>query len=422
MPEIADETPGALRRLEARDRAAALAGRRSPPCPTASGSRSCSGTSRTAANPEIAAILGASVEAVESLLAPGAARPRRAARAAAGGTGLQRWLGRRRGPRHDAAIATDEAALEPFFAAARAESRSRATRAPLGDPRRRRRGQAAARPRPRRAAPARRRALPRADRRLARPRRARRLRRARLLARHRRRRDRSTAAPPGPAADRAPRAPPTRSAPSSTSPRWRAEHGRRTPPARRRWLTLGARRLARAEPRRRRADRRRAASRARRRRPDAGPALWHYARALPEPYRHDLGQALRASRGDWIGPREALRGQRRPLAAALTAEPFDPDAVAAVLTQQTQVTGDLSARGRRAAARPDRPDVAGRARRLCRGARSADRDRGPPRAAGPDRARRARRRLIAARLRPPGRSSPGCGPIPWTRRARCRRA
>ena len=79
--------------------------------------------------------------------------------------------------------------------------------------------------------------------------------------------------------------------------------------------------------------------------PVPGPALWRYARALPEPYRRDLGQALRASRGDWIGPREALRGQQAALAAALTADPFDPKAIAAVLQQQTQVTEDLSGRG-----------------------------------------------------------------------------
>ena len=76
-----------------------------------------------------------------------------------------------------------------------------------------------------------------------------------------------------------------------------------------------------------------------------GIALWHYARALPEPYRRDLGRALRDSRRDWIGPREALRGQRAALAAALTAEPFDPAAVAAVLADERRVSGELAARG-----------------------------------------------------------------------------
>ena len=58
--------------------------------------------------------------------------------------------------------------------------------------------------------------------------------------------------------------------------------------------------------------------------PPPMPGLWHYARALPEPYRRDLGRALRDSRDDWIGPREALRAQQAAMAAALTAEPFEP--------------------------------------------------------------------------------------------------
>ena len=102
-------------------------------------------------NPEIAAILDASVEAVESLLAR--ARRDLAARLAAaqGRTGVHRWLGPPRRtttctPHRDA----DEAALEPFFAAARAEEPAPAHRAPLGHPRRRRRGRTP--PAPRRAA------------------------------------------------------------------------------------------------------------------------------------------------------------------------------------------------------------------------------------------------------------------------------
>jgi uncharacterized membrane protein len=85
--------------------------------------------------------------------------------------------------------------------------------------------------------------------------------------------------------------------------------------------------------------------------PPAGPmpglALWHYARALPDPYRRDLGRALRASRRDWIGPRDALRGQRAALAAALTAEPFQAAAVEAVLARQARLTDELAARGTR---------------------------------------------------------------------------
>jgi uncharacterized membrane protein len=79
----------------------------------------------------------------------------------------------------------------------------------------------------------------------------------------------------------------------------------------------------------------------------AGPALWHYARALPGEQRRDLGRALRASRADWIGQREALYAQRAAFAAALTAEPFDPDAVATILAEETRLTGGLAERGNR---------------------------------------------------------------------------
>jgi uncharacterized membrane protein len=81
--------------------------------------------------------------------------------------------------------------------------------------------------------------------------------------------------------------------------------------------------------------------------PMPGIALWHYARALPDPYRRDLGRALRDSRRDWVGAREALLGQRAALAAALTAEPFDPAAVEAVLARQSRLTDQLVARGTR---------------------------------------------------------------------------
>jgi uncharacterized membrane protein len=79
--------------------------------------------------------------------------------------------------------------------------------------------------------------------------------------------------------------------------------------------------------------------------PMPGITLWRYARDLPEPYRHDLGRALRESRRDWIGPREALRGQRAALASALTAEPFEPAKVVDVLRQETELTGELATRG-----------------------------------------------------------------------------
>ncbi len=80
--------------------------------------------------------------------------------------------------------------------------------------------------------------------------------------------------------------------------------------------------------------------------PPAAPGLWHYARALPDPYRRDLGRALRDSRQDWSGPRDALRGQRLAMSDALTSEPFEPERVAAVLAEESRLLGDLSARGR----------------------------------------------------------------------------
>jgi uncharacterized membrane protein len=66
---------------------------------------------------------------------------------------------------------------------------------------------------------------------------------------------------------------------------------------------------------------------------------------MPDAHRRDLGRALRASRPDWGGAREALRGQRTALAAALTAEPFDTDAVAAILQEEARLTGTLAERG-----------------------------------------------------------------------------
>lgn len=84
-------------------------------------------------------------------------------------------------------------------------------------------------------------------------------------------------------------------------------------------------------------------------RPDrvAGPALVQYARAMPRPYQRDLRRALRASRADWSGPREALRAQRGALADALVAEPFDAEAVLAILEREGALADDLAARGAR---------------------------------------------------------------------------
>lgn len=73
--------------------------------------------------------------------------------------------------------------------------------------------------------------------------------------------------------------------------------------------------------------------------------LWFYGRTLPEPYRDDLGRALRANRGDWFGPRDALRAQREAFAAALTADPYDPAALAAILAHEPAIFDQLAARG-----------------------------------------------------------------------------
>jgi uncharacterized membrane protein len=81
--------------------------------------------------------------------------------------------------------------------------------------------------------------------------------------------------------------------------------------------------------------------------PPPAPGIGQYARALPDPFRHDLGRAMRDSRPDWSGMREARRGRRAAFAAALTAEPFDPAAVAAMLDEDRRLTGELAARGSR---------------------------------------------------------------------------
>ncbi len=79
--------------------------------------------------------------------------------------------------------------------------------------------------------------------------------------------------------------------------------------------------------------------------PWPGITLLRYARALPEPYRDDLRHTLRDRSRDWKGPREALRGQPEALAAALTAEPFLPETVAALFEREAALTDELSDRG-----------------------------------------------------------------------------
>ena len=92
------------------------------------------------------------------------------------------------------------------------------------------------------------------------------------------------------------------------------------------------------------------------------PGIGHYVRALPEASRRDLGEALRASRPDWSGMREAC-ARREALAAALTAEPFEPAAVAALLEEDRGLAGRPRGARHRPPARRDRGDVAGGARR-----------------------------------------------------------
>ncbi|MBP7003279.1 periplasmic heavy metal sensor [Amaricoccus sp.] len=81
--------------------------------------------------------------------------------------------------------------------------------------------------------------------------------------------------------------------------------------------------------------------------PDGGPepGLRFYGAALPEPFRGELGRSLRASRGEWDAPRQRLRGLREDLAGALTADPYDPAAVAAVLDDGMDMMASLGRRG-----------------------------------------------------------------------------
>ena len=83
--------------------------------------------------------------------------------------------------------------------------------------------------------------------------------------------------------------------------------------------------------------------------PHGPPAigLWNYGRALPEPYRHDLGAALRASRHDWIGPREALRGQRAALADRAGRRSLRPGRRGRGAGREPRLSDELAARGSR---------------------------------------------------------------------------
>lgn len=111
--------------------------------------------------------------------------------------------------------------------------------------------------------------------------------------------------------------------------------------------------------------------------PGMEPGLRGYGDAMPEPFRRDLGKALRASRDDWSAPRDRIRQMRADLAAALTAEPYDPAAAARVLDEGTGLMTELSRRGSALVleqiARMDAAERAEYARRL----QSPPRGRGP---------------------------------------------
>jgi hypothetical protein len=73
--------------------------------------------------------------------------------------------------------------------------------------------------------------------------------------------------------------------------------------------------------------------------------LGHYARALPEPYRHDLLEDVREGRPDWGARRDALGHSHAELRAALVAEPFNAGRVSAALAEQRGAMCALAERG-----------------------------------------------------------------------------
>ena len=80
-------------------------------------------------------------------------------------------------------------------------------------------------------------------------------------------------------------------------------------------------------------------------RPIAGPSLWSYARALPDPHRAELRRALRQSAPDWREKHRSLGDQRIAVSAALMAEPFDPGDVRELLEGRVGAGRDLAATG-----------------------------------------------------------------------------
>ena len=64
--------------------------------------------------------------------------------------------------------------------------------------------------------------------------------------------------------------------------------------------------------------------------------FWSHARALPDPYRKDLGRELRKSRKDWREHRDSVAARREDLAAALTSRPFDISLVESILVDERE--------------------------------------------------------------------------------------
>lgn len=61
-----------------------------------------------------------------------------------------------------------------------------------------------------------------------------------------------------------------------------------------------------------------------------------FLRALPEGHRHELMREVIHQSASLRESREALRGRFQAFVAALRADPYDPDAVAALLAEQRQ--------------------------------------------------------------------------------------
>jgi uncharacterized membrane protein len=76
------------------------------------------------------------------------------------------------------------------------------------------------------------------------------------------------------------------------------------------------------------------------------PALGPFSRALPEPYRDRALDELRARAGDARANRAALAGQVSEMLSLLRDEPFDAQAMGAVLDAQSAVFAERGEIGR----------------------------------------------------------------------------